>query len=420
MDSSQIGLIIVLLVLIILSSLFSASETAITSINTIRIKQLAKSGNKRAQFIFECSEKVTRCITSILIANNIVNILASAITTALFTTLFGVYGVAYATIVMTILILVFGEITPKIIANHHSEKVALNLAPIIKGVLFVCHPIAVLVESVQHKYLSVNDTVTATEDELLEIVSTIEQEGVLEQEERELIENVIEFNDTIIKDIMVKKENVVYIYENTSFSQLKKIMKTEQFSRLPVLSKEGQVIGILNGKDLFEYLLDNKPIVIREIMTKPLFVSKRKKLPEVLESIQKSREHIAIVVENLKSKQFVGIITLEDILEELVGEIYDEHDLLPKDVVEVGNHTFIVAADVSLKEFFEKYDEIENLPKTNARDFSEWVFEIAQEKKVRKNKVLEFENYIITILETKEGLATKIEIEINTNIEKED
>lgn len=418
MDSSQIGLLLMLVILIVLSALFSASETAITSINTIRIKQLAKSGNKKAQFIYECSEKVTRCITSILIANNIVNILASALTTALFTVWFGVYGVAYATVIMTIMILIFGEIAPKIIARQHSEKVALSLSFVIRVVLFICYPLALFVEKVQQKFIKNNDMVTATEDELLEIVSTIEQEGVLEQEERELIENVIEFNDTTVKDIMVKKEDVVFIYDNTSYSTLRQILKTEKYSRLPVLSRETkEVVGILNIKDVFDCLLYNEPIVITKIMKKPIFVSKRKKLPEVLESIQKSREHIAIVVENLKNNQYVGIITLEDILEELVGEIYDEHDHLPKDVVEIGNHTYLIIGSLSLKEFFEKYDSLDQLPKTAARNFSEWIYELVGEKKVRKNKEIEFENFYITVLETKEGYATKIELEINTKEE---
>lgn len=418
MDSSQIGLLLVLGVLITLSALFSASETAITSVNVIRIKQLAKSGNKKAEFIYECYEKSTRVITSLLIANNIVNIVASALTTALFTTWFGVYGVAYATLIMTILILAFGEIVPKIIARQYSEEVAISLYLIIKIVLIICYPLAVLVEKIQQRFIKPSENVTATEDELLEIVSTIEQEGVLEQEERELIENVIEFNDTTIKDIMVKKEDVIFIYDNASYSTLREVLKNEKYSRLPVLSYEtNQVVGILNTKDVVDYLLYNEPIIISKIMKKPIFVSKRKKLPEVLESIQKSREHIAIVVDNFKSNQYVGIITLEDILEELVGEIYDEHDHLPKDVVEIGNHTYLIIGTQSIKEFFEKYDSLENLPKTNARDFSEWVYELVNEKKVRKNKEIEYEHFHITVLETKDGYATKIELEINTKEE---
>lgn len=414
MDSPQIGLLIALIILIVFSALFSASETAITGMNVIRMKNLAKQGNAKAKFIYECSEKITVCITSILIANNIVNILASGLTTALFTTWFGVYGVAYATIVMTILILIFGEITPKVIAREHPETTALALSPVLKITLFIFHPLAKVVDKMQGNFIKEDESVTATEDELLEIVSTIEQEGVLEQEERELIENVIEFNDTSIKEIMVKKEDVVFVYDNVSYSELRDILKQEKFSRIPVLSFErNEVIGILKIKDIFDCLLDNQPIVVTQIMKKPIFVPKRKKLPEILESIQKSREHIAIVVDNMKSKNYLGIITLEDILEELVGEIYDEHDHIPKDVIEIGNHSFLIKGDVQLKMFFERYTDIE-LPNTESRDFKQWIFELAGNKKVRKNKELAFENLYFTILETKDGFATKLELEINT------
>lgn len=414
MEGSHIVLLVSLAVLLILSALFSATETAITGINVIRIQQLAKTGNKKAEFIYECTQSITRCITSILIVNNVVNILASALTAALFTQLFGIYGVAYATIIMTILILIFGEITPKIIARQNSEKVALYLADLLRVILFICYPFAILVEKFQNRFLKQDAMVTATEDELLAIVSTIEQEGVLEQEERELIENVIEFNDTSVKQIMVEKQNVVTIYDNISFSDLKKVLKHEKYSRIPVLSYETQkVIGILKSKDVFDRLLENEPIVIKELMKKPIFVSRRKKLPAILESIQKSREHIAIVVENMRTNEYIGIVTLEDILEELVGEIYDEHDLLPKDVVEIGHHTFIISGEVSLKDFADQNEDFK-LPETNQRTFSEWIYELSGNKKIRKNKEIVYENYFITILETEEGLATKIELEINS------
>ncbi len=414
MDSPQIGLWLLLCVLITLSALFSATETAITSLNFIRIKQFAKNGDTRAMFLQECNTKLTQCITSILIANNLVNILASGIATALLTKMFGVYGVAYATIIMTILILIFGEISPKIIARQYPETTALRLVIVLKIILFIFYPITVIVGKLQDKYIKIEESVTATESELLEIVSTIEQEGVLQQEERELIENVIEFNDTTIKDIMVKKEDVVFIYDNVTYSQLREILKKEKYSRIPVISYQTkQVIGILKSKDVFDCLLDNQSISVKKLMKKPIFVSQRKKLPEVLESIQKSREHIAVVVENLKNNQYVGIITLEDILEELVGEIYDEHDAIPKDVIEIGNHTFLIQGEVQLKQFFSKYTEC-ILPDTESRNFSEWIYELAGNKKVRKNKEIIYENLFITVLETKEGKATKLELEINS------
>lgn len=415
MDGSHIGLTIVLIILIILSACFSASETAYSSLNVIRLKQMAKNGDKRAKTAYANAKNFTAVITTILIGNNIVNILATSILTSLSMELFGASGVAIATGVMTILILAFGEITPKIVAKAKSERIALLSAKPLSILVTILRPISIVVEKIEEsweKKLRI-ENVTATEDELLEIVSTIEQEGVLEQEERELIESVIEFDDKNVRDIMVPRDQVVFLYDNATYDQLKTILHVHKLSRLPVISYETtQVVGILRIRDVLDALLEEKDVVIKELMQPPVFVTQRKKLPAVLEDIQKSREHMAIVEESQTSHVYVGIVTLEDVLEELVGEIYDEYDPLPNHVFEIGHHIFQIDGKVSLIEFFDTYVDEQEVPDTKARTFSAWIFELNNHRKVRKGREIEFENFEIKVLDTKDGMASKLELTI--------
>lgn len=415
MDSSHIGLIGLLVVLLILSACFSSSETAYSSLNAIRLKQMAKSKEKNAVRAYSNYNNFTALITTILIGNNLVNILATSIATSLAMELYGSAGVAIATAVMTLALLTFGEIAPKIIAKSKSESIALHMACIMHVLTILFKPICIVVEKLEkyfEKKLEI-ENVTATEDELLEIVSTIEQEGVLEQEERELIESVIEFDDKNVREIMVPKEKVVFIYDNATFEQLKKVLKEHKLSRLPIVSYDTlEVIGILRVRDVLDALLDDEEVTISSLMEPPTFVSQRKKLPQVLEDIQKSREHMAIVEESQTSHVFVGIVTLEDVLEELVGEIYDEYDTLPHHVVEIGHHTFEIDGLVALADFFRTYGEDQEVPDTNARYFMAWVHELNDYRKVRKGREITFENLEIKVLDVIDGMATKIELQI--------
>lgn len=422
MEGSHIVLILILVALIALSALFSSTETAYSSVNMIRLKQMAKNGDKRARQAYSISKNFTAAITTILIGNNIVNILATSIATDLFTTLFGAAGVAIATGIMTIMILTFGEVTPKIVAKAKAESVALFMAKPLSVLVYIFRPISIVVEKIEEyfeKKMQI-ETVTATEDELLEIVSTIEQEGVLEQEERELIESVIEFDDKNVHDIMVPKDRVVFLYDNATMDQLKAVLKQHKLSRLPIISYETtEVVGILRVRDVLDALLEERTIVISEMMQAPTFVSQRKKLPNVLEDIQKSREHMAIVVESNTSHVFVGIVTLEDVLEELVGEIYDEYDTLPNHVVEIGHHTFTIDAKVSLEDFFDTYVDDQDAPETSARSFAAWIYELNNHRKVRKGREIEFENFEIKVLDTKDGMASRIELQILSQMDDE-
>lgn len=416
MDDSQLWLIIIILIiLIVLSACFSSSETAYSSLNSIRLKQMAKNGDKKAKMAYKNYRSFTSLITTILIGNNLVNILATSLMTSLLTVVFGGAGIAAATFVMTVLILIFGEVAPKILAKMKAEQYALRMAYPLRVLVIIFRPITFVVEKLQEHYEKDSDIeqVTATEDDLLEIVSTIEQEGVLEQDERELIESVIEFDDKNVRDIMVPKDEVIFLYDNATYDQLKEVLNNHKLSRLPIISyKTLEVVGVLRIRDILDNLVNDLPISIPDMMQPPVFVTQRKKLPQVLEDIQKSREHMAIVIESMNSDVFVGIITLEDVLEELVGEIYDEYDPLPNHVVEIGHHTFEIDGKVSLIDFFDNYVEDQEAPLTKARTFSAWIYELNNNRKVRKNREITFENFEIKVLETKDGMATKVELQI--------
>lgn len=428
MESHQVGsLLLVLGVLIFLSACFSATETAFSSVNGIRLKNMSKEGNAKATRAYKVYRNGTATITTILIGNNIVNILATAIATSLATSLYGDKGVAIATILMTIFVLIFGEITPKVIAKSKPEAITLFMSPLIQLLTLVFTPINTIVIGVQSKFESGNDDerVTATENELLEIVSTIEQEGVLEQEERELIESVIEFDDTSVHDVMVARDDVVWIYDNANLLDIVRILKENKLSRFPVISHVNlKVIGILHVRDIFDIYLDKdksiEDIIVKDMISEPVFVSQRKKLPQALEQLQKARVHMAIVTESAKVNNFVGVVTMEDMIEEIVGEIYDEHDTLPDHVIEIGLHKYEIDGEVNLTHFFDQYLEDEELPTTKAKTIDQWVYELAGNKKVRKGKELEYEHIELKVLATKDGLATKVEMTVYTAIEDDE
>ncbi len=427
MESHQIvSFVIVLGILISLSACFSATETAFSTVNAIRLKNMAKEKNAKAARAYKVYKNGTATITTILIGNNIVNILATAIATSLFSSLYGEVGVAIATVVMTVLVLIFGEITPKVLAKSNPEKITLFMAPFIQGLTTLFTPVNFVVISVQNKFEKGNhdERVTATETELLEIVSTIEQEGVLEQEERELIESVIEFDDTSVHDVMVPRDDVIWIYDNANLLDIIDIMKQNKLSRFPVISHVTlKVIGVLHVRDIFDVYLDNskniEDIKVVEMLSEPVFISQRKKLPQALEELQKARVHMGVVIESAKVDNFVGVVTVEDMIEEIVGEIYDEHDTLPDHVIEIGLHKYEIDGEVNLTHFFDEFLEDETLPITKAKSIDQWVNELAGNKKVRKGKELAYEHIELKVLATREGLATKVEMTVYTAVEED-
>lgn len=419
MDFHLAVYIIVLIILIMISALCSMTETAISSINIIRVKSKVKKGNKAAKKVYRLSKKYSETLTTILIFNNIVNILSTSLATYIFSKSFGSTGVVYATAVMTILILLFGEITPKIVAKQNSEKIMYKVAPIFEILVRIMFPITKLVEIFENKFNKNKKKITATEDELLEIVQTIEFEGVLNQGESELIQNAVSFDDKKVSSVMLKKEDVIFLYDTADSKTIKDTIISQKYSRIPIVCKNtNKVIGMIHEGDLIDDILAGKSISIQSLMKDVIYVTPNKKLSYALEKIQKSRMHMAVVVDNNEDHNFLGIITLEDIIEELVGEIYDEYDDLPTNVLEIGLHTFHINPNVEVKYFFNNYLDNVEIPKINSKTFVGWLKEL-EKNKIRKNQEFTYKNIKMKVLSIEGGNPTKIELTFTTNYQIE-
>ncbi len=329
MDSSSVIQIVTLVVLLLLSGFFSSAETSLTTVNKIRMRSLAEEGSKRAVTVLKITEDSGKMLSAILIGNNLVNT-ASASISATIAYSFGGYAVSIATFIITLLILIFGEITPKTMATIHAEKMALIYAPIISFFMKLMTPFIFIVNSLSRGLLFLlridpnakNDLMTETE--LRTIVDVSHEDGVIESEEKEMIYNVFDLGDAKAKDVMVPRIHVTFADVESTYGELLEIFREDKFTRLPVYEETtDNVIGTINMKDLL--LFDNKrDFHVKNILREPYFTYEYKNISELLVEMREASFNIAIVLDEYG--ETAGLITLEDILEEIVGEIHDEYD----------------------------------------------------------------------------------------------
>ena len=415
MDPHLLVYIFILIILIGISALCSMTETALSSVSIIRIKAKARKGDKKSIKVYRLVKKYSETVTTILIFNNIVNILSTSLATYIFSKSLGSSGVAYATIIMTIVILMFGEITPKIFGKNNALDIMYKVTPIFTVLVNIMFPITKLVQKFENKFNKNEKKITATEDELLEIVQTIEYEGVLNQGESELIQNAVSFDDKRVSSVMLKKEDVIFLYDDASEQTIRDIISSQKYSRIPVICRNtNKVIGIVHEGDLIDDILNNKKISIQSLIKDVIYITPGRKLSYALDKIQKSRMHMAIVVDNSEDHNFLGIVTLEDIIEELVGEIYDEYDDLPQNVVEIGLHTFQINPNIEVKYFFNNYLENTEVPNIKSKTFVGWLKEL-DSNRIKKNAEFQYKNIKMKILSIDAGNPTKIELTFTTN-----
>ncbi|QGU96861.1 DUF21 domain-containing protein [Clostridium bovifaecis] len=329
MDSNTLARLIFLLVLIALSALFSASETALTSLSKIRIRQMIDEEVRGAKTIGKLVEDPGKLLSSILVGNNVVNIGSSALATSIAIKQFGQKGVGIATGIMTILVLIFAEITPKSLASRNPEKVSLGIARYIHLLTVLLSPIALVFTHITNLILKLFGVKIdkakpfITEEELKTMLDVSHEEGVLEIEERKMINNVFEFGDSQVKDVMVPRTDMVAIEVNSTYDEIMNIFKEEQFSRIPVYRETiDDIIGILHVKNLA--FINGEGFDIFEVMREPYFTYEFKKTAELFDEMRKNRASLTIVLDEYGGT--VGIITMEDLVEEIVGEIEDEYD----------------------------------------------------------------------------------------------
>lgn len=353
MDSGDSFQLIILVILLMLSAFFSSNETALMSVSKIRLRTLADAGNKRASQVLDVTENHTsKMLSAILIGNNIVNLSASALATSLAYT-FGGYMVSIATAVLTIAILVFGEITPKNYATINAEKLALRYIPVIRFIMTVMTPVIFIINLFSRGImllLRVDPDAAdkgMTEDELRTIVDVSHEDGIIESDEKEMIYNVFDLGDANAKDIMVPRVHVTFADVNNTYEELIEIFREDKFTRLPVYEdSQDNIIGIINMKDLLLYD-KSQPFQIREIMRKPHFTYEYKSISELLVEMRDSTFNIAIVLDEYG--EMAGLITLEDILEEIVGEIHDEYDETEDELVRrISDREYIIEGSVNL------------------------------------------------------------------------
>jgi len=365
MDSSSIGQIVALVILVICSGYFSATETAFSSLNHIKIKNMADDGNKRAKLVERMIENYDRILSTILVGNNVVNILSASIATVLFVRYFQDAGVTLSTIVMTILILIFGEVSPKSLAKDFAEGFAMFSAPILNFLAIILTPVNFIFEQwrkLLNKVFKLKADNSITEEELLTMVTEAEDDGVLDEQESELIQNAIEFSEVEASDVLTPRVDIVAISKEEENDEIMKLFFESGFSRIPVFENTiDNIVGFINEKDFNHYVMrENKPL--SKIIKPVQFVSPAIKISRLLNILQKSKCHMAIVTDEYGGT--MGIVTLEDILEELVGEIWDEHDKVVSEIDKVSDTEYYMAGGLNLDkmfEFFEMKNEFEDI-----------------------------------------------------------
>ena len=369
---------LIIVVLLMISAVCSASETAFSSANRIRLKNMAASGSKRAAKALAMAEDFDKPLTAILIANNVVNIASSSLATVFFTERFGSGSVGIATLVMTVLVLIFGEILPKSLAKENSERFSVFMAPLLSVFIFVITPLIWLFSGIKWLVIRLvgrrEEQPSVTEEELKYIIEEIEDEGVLEEQESDLVRSALEFDEITISKVLVPRIKIIGIERGSSPESIKDIFVQTKFSRLPVY--EGtldSIVGVIHQSDFFELYLSGGGD-IGSIMKQPVLFPEGIRISEALRQLQKAKMHMGVVVDEYGGTE--GICTLEDIIEELVGEIYDESDDEDTSFIRLGENRYRVSASLSVGDFLDRAGLPEDAIETEMTSVGGYVMEL--------------------------------------------
>lgn len=373
MDSSLIGMTVAIVILVMCSAYFSATETAFTSLNTIRMKTWAENGDKRAARALAVGEDYDKLLSSILIGNNIVNITATTISTLLFTKIFVTYGATISTVVITIVVLIFGEISPKSVAKEFPERFAMFSAPILRVIILVLTPLNFLFsmwKKLLSKIFKPSGDDGITEEELMGIVDQAESEGGLDAHEGDLIRASIEFNDLDVSDILTPRVDLVAVDEEATMQEVGALFVENGYSRLPVYHETiDNIIGVIHQKDFYKARVRGEDRLAM-IKSPVVYTTPNTKIFKLLRILQMNKVHMAVVVDEYGGTE--GIVTLEDILEELVGEIWDEHDEVTEFLRKQPDGSYNIDCTTDLDDM---YDLFEIKGECEASTVSGWVLE---------------------------------------------
>ncbi len=410
MGSSSISLVIIMVLLILMSAYFSATETAFSSLNRIRLKNLANSGNKRAVQTLALAEDYDRVLSTILIGNNIVNIALASLATVFFVGHFGDAGITISTIAITVLVLIFGEISPKSLAKEAPESYAMFSTPILRILILILTPVNFLFmqwKNLLSRIFKFRDSRSISEEELITLVEEAEQDGGIGAQESELIRSAIEFNELRVSDILTPRVDIHAITETEDKEKVALKFRHTEFSRLPVFRDTiDNIIGVINQKDFHNHVM-NDECPLDGIVKPVIYVSNSMKIYKLLKLLQQTKSHIAVVTDEYGGT--LGIVTLEDILEELVGEIWDEHDEVINEFERLSDNEYRISCSANLDKMFDLFDIKHEIDITTV---SGWVtHELG--KIPDEGDHFTFENLTVTVTKTDYRRVIEILVTIN-------
>ena len=426
MPDGTAPLLIAIIVLLLLSGFFSSMETAYSCANKIKLRSLSSNGNKRAERTLRLAENYDKLISTILVGNNIVNITTTSLATLFFALIITneANSVTVSTIVTTVAVLIFGEITPKMMAKVYPEKFAMTGYPLMMLFYYLLFPINIIFTGykfILSKIFKLKNEEIVTEDEIITIVEEAREDGTLHQEETKLIRSVIEFDDLEVGDILIPRVNIYAVDVDSSYTEIKQKFASCGYSRLPVYENSiDTIVGILHEKDFFLNFTASKQN-IRDIINTPEYTTEHVKISALLKQLQKKKTHMAVVLDEYGGT--AGIVTLEDILEELVGEIWDEHDEEITYFKKIDNNTTLVDANAPLCDLFKYYELDEDDDNFDAYTVSGWIIEQLGEIpvvgatfefsnlrfEVTNSTIKKVSQVKVTVLEAKEFIKTEDE-----------
>lgn len=403
---------ILIFICVLLSAFFSATETAYSTVNTVRMNHAAELGNKRAKGVVYITQRYDNALTTILIGNNIVNIGCSSIATVLCMNLFGDAGAAISTGAVTLIVLTFGEIIPKCFAKEKAEAIAMATAKILRILMTILTPVVFCFMKLKQAALTLvnkgDKTPSVTEDELKYIIDSIEEEGVLEQQERELVKSALDFDEKTVQEVLTPRVDVTAIDIDDDEDEIRKIIFDERYSRIPVYEKSiDNIVGVLHTRDYLEALANGKSVNLRDIIQPAYYVYKNKKLSYVLSTMKHKHHNLALVTD--EHGGILGIVTIEDLVEELVGEIWDEDEEIEAPYKKVDDSTFELSGDYSLEDLSALLSIRESEFDSESVSLGGWIFERLG-KIPDDGEAFEFNGYKFKILDVSEQRITLVSV----------
>lgn len=409
MDNADLWKILFVIIMMILSALFSSAETAYSSVNKLRLKNYEAQGNKKAAKALKLANKFDEVLTAVLIGNNIVNIATSSVSTIVFISLVGSNGPVVSTIVITVLVLVFCEVLPKSYAKKNAEKLALAFASPLSAIVTIFKPFVILLNGLSSLVSRGEKAPSVTEDELKYMIDEIEEQGVIEEQESELVKSALEFDEISVNEILIPRVKVIGVELGSTIDEIKTLFTTEMYSRMPVYEKSlDDVVGIITNKAFFKMLIEGGND-IRSIIQEVPHIADTKLISEAMHDMQKAKVHLAVVIDQYGGTK--GIVTLEDIIEELVGEIYDEDDEIVSSIRMVSPNRYETAGDMNISELLEFLELDEKHIQTDYTTVGGWVTDV-MEHIPEAGETAESGIFRITAAEVSEQTVDKVIIEI--------